>query len=195
MAYRREEEKLAVKSLSGSGWSRWVGHCVMALKTLRMSFWLEKSRSSQRLAGVFARSILVLAWLVLVGLGGLRAQGIVVDATSSVASAGKVSSLSWSHSVGSGSDRLLVVGLSLRKHDASVDTLTYGGGGSYICGYRYRWRGGSPHRDVALDRTRHGQCQHRSLLFERRGSRRRRGLVYRRRPDITTGYVCVGRGE
>lgn len=62
----------------------------------------------------------------------LPPAGIVLDTTSSVAPVGKVSSLSWNHTVGSGSNRILVVGVSLRKKDRPVTGITYGGIGGFV---------------------------------------------------------------
>lgn len=59
----------------------------------------------------------------------LPSAGIALDNTSGVASVGKVTSLNWSHTVGSGSNRILVVGISIRKNNMQVNTITYGGTG------------------------------------------------------------------
>src|SRR5512144_2845276 len=40
---------------------------------------------------------------------------------------GTTASLTWSHSVGSGSNRLLIVGVSIRKANRTVSSVTYGG--------------------------------------------------------------------
>jgi subtilisin family serine protease len=53
---------------------------------------------------------------------------VVVDGTSSVAGpADNSPTLTWLHTVGSGSDRLLVVGVSLRDGNTTVTGITYGG--------------------------------------------------------------------
>ncbi len=57
-----------------------------------------------------------------------RAQSIAVDNTSSAAGpASDVTSLTWSHTVGSGTNRILIVGVSLVRGDATVSSVTYGG--------------------------------------------------------------------
>jgi len=57
-------------------------------------------------------------------------SGITIGNSSSTAVDG--SSLSWSHTVDPGSDRILVVGVSLRKNDKSVTSITYGGTGGFV---------------------------------------------------------------
>jgi hypothetical protein len=63
--------------------------------------------------------------MLLVGVtpSGVQAD-VIVDTTSSAQTYG--TSLSWSHKVGSGSGRLLIVGFSAYE-TVSVDTITYGG--------------------------------------------------------------------
>jgi hypothetical protein len=51
---------------------------------------------------------------------------IVFDMNSSVVSSGAVTSFSWSHVTGSGSNRLMVVGVSIRDGTVSVLNITYG---------------------------------------------------------------------
>ncbi|HEX9823253.1 MAG TPA: fibronectin type III domain-containing protein, partial [Actinomycetota bacterium] len=53
------------------------------------------------------------------------AGGVAVDNTSSTTGTG--SSLTWSHTVGSGSNRVLIVGVSIRKSAKTVTNVTYGG--------------------------------------------------------------------
>jgi subtilase family protein len=56
------------------------------------------------------------------------ATPIVVDSSSSLAGPpDNTATLTWSHTVGSGSDRLLLVGVSLRDGNTSVAGVTYGG--------------------------------------------------------------------
>lgn len=57
---------------------------------------------------------------------------VVLDNTSGAPSVGKVASHSWLHTVGSGSNRILVVGVSLRKHDMAISSITYGGAGGFV---------------------------------------------------------------
>lgn len=70
--------------------------------------------------------------LSIVGLVTTAFATIIFDAVSSTASSGKVSSLTWSHTVGSGSDRILVVAVELRKNDQSVSSIMYGGVGGFV---------------------------------------------------------------
>jgi hypothetical protein len=54
---------------------------------------------------------------------------IGIDSISSATGTG--SSVSWSHTVGAGSDRILVVGISKRKNDKTTNNITYGGVGGF----------------------------------------------------------------
>src|SRR4029453_14731686 len=58
---------------------------------------------------------------------GSQAAGIAFDAESSCAP-GNGASFTWSHTVGSGNDRLLLVGLSLApRQNQKVQSVTYNG--------------------------------------------------------------------
>ena len=52
--------------------------------------------------------------VLLLGAGEARAQAIAVDSTSSAAGL-QVDTLTWSHTVGAGSNRVLYVGVSIRN--------------------------------------------------------------------------------
>jgi uncharacterized repeat protein (TIGR01451 family) len=57
-----------------------------------------------------------------------RAQGIAVDSVSTGAGPNsQVSSLTWTHTVGAGANRILIVGLSLRDGNVAATGVTYGG--------------------------------------------------------------------
>ncbi|MBW6491947.1 MAG: hypothetical protein K0B15_12220, partial [Lentimicrobium sp.] len=70
-----------------------------------------------------ARLILLLGIIFLLSAGSIMAQ-VVVDNTSSAASTAG-SSITLSHTTGSGSDRLLLVGVSNKERD--VTSVTYNG--------------------------------------------------------------------
>jgi signal peptidase I len=57
--------------------------------------------------------------------------GIRTDSVSSAASAGAVSTISWAHTVGAGSARVLVVAMSLRRNGV-VANVSYGGVGGFV---------------------------------------------------------------
>jgi len=57
---------------------------------------------------------------------GAGQAAIALDSVST-ASGSTVSTLTWSHTVGSGSNRVLMVGTSLRDGNKTVTTVTYGG--------------------------------------------------------------------
>jgi hypothetical protein len=72
-------------------------------------------------------AVAVLAAAVFLQVTGSQAAGIAFDAQSSCA-AGNGSSFTWSHTVGSGNDRLLLVGLSLApRQNQKVQSVTYNG--------------------------------------------------------------------
>lgn len=68
---------------------------------------------------------------------------IAVDATSSTSGA-SVSSLTFSHTVGSGAERMLIVGVALRKNGPVVSSVTYGGVGLTLIASQLD--GGADHR-------------------------------------------------
>ena len=71
------------------------------------------------------RAFLLTAFLfATVCSGHLRAQGIELDATS-LSSGGDVSDDCWAHTVGTGSDRLLLVGVSVQNEVDSVNSVTW----------------------------------------------------------------------
>jgi len=76
-----------------------------------------------RLAGVriFQAFVLFLFWI------GPASAAISVDSTVTAVSPNQVSSLTWSHVVGSGSNRILVVGISFRDGNVSASSVKYGG--------------------------------------------------------------------
>jgi len=74
--------------------------------------------------------ILVSFLVCFVSLEQVRAQGINLDAVSSADTGGSLlNSLTFSHTVGAGTNRLLIVGVSIRNIDAgdTVNSVTYGG--------------------------------------------------------------------
>lgn len=87
---------------------------------------------------VNGRRVRILAGLALLillsGFQAVQAQ-IAVDNTSvGVGPGSNVNSLTWSHTVGSGSNRVLIVGVSLRDANVSVSNITYGGTGLTFIG-------------------------------------------------------------
>jgi uncharacterized repeat protein (TIGR01451 family) len=64
--------------------------------------------------------------------GGTAGAAIVVDATSSAAGTG--TSITWSHTVGTGLNRLLIVGVSVREGNVVPNAVTYGGAPLTIIG-------------------------------------------------------------
>src|SRR5512137_2674551 len=73
--------------------------------------------------GALTPLVVVLLWA---GLAAPTHAAITYDAVSS-ASAGTVSSFSWVHTVGSGNDRMLVVGIAAeRTSDQWAASVTYG---------------------------------------------------------------------
>ena len=67
---------------------------------------------------------LVLAGVLVAMCAGARATTIQFDSNSSAAGTS-----SWSHTVGSGSDRILVVGFAAEGSDTAISSITYGGVG------------------------------------------------------------------
>ena len=72
-------------------------------------------------------------------LGGLSFvrpafAAIAVDNTSSAH--GDVSSLTWAHTVGSGADRILIVGVSIDDSGTTISSVTYGGTTLLLVGQR-----------------------------------------------------------
>jgi hypothetical protein len=77
-----------------------------------------------RAGQVFLRGAALVVALLATGIGAAAAQ-ITVDASSSAnVSAG---SLTWAHTVGSGSNRFLIVGVSIRNANSQVSGITYAG--------------------------------------------------------------------
>lgn len=66
----------------------------------------------------------------------IQAQGIAFDAASSSnTGAGQAGSLTWSHTVSSGNNRILIVGVSIRNSSSqTVGSVTYGGTGLTFVG-------------------------------------------------------------
>ena len=94
--------------------------------------------------GVIAIGAIGIAVLVLFGFSIFASAALTLDASSSTSGAA-VSSLTWSHTVGSGDERILIVGVSLRKNSQSVSNITYGGvGGFTLIGSQLD--GGADHR-------------------------------------------------
>ena len=69
--------------------------------------------------------LLAVSLLLVALFGGTAGAAIVVDATSSAAGTG--TSITWSHTVGTGLNRLLVVGVSVHDGKTTVSAATYGG--------------------------------------------------------------------
>ena len=84
--------------------------------------------------------ILLSFLLCFVSLAQVRAQGINLDAVSSAdTGASLLNSLTFSHTIGAaGTNRLLIVGVSIRNTGAgdTVNTVTYGGVGLTRAGFR-----------------------------------------------------------
>ena len=72
------------------------------------------------------RALVILTGCTLVLLfGTVASAAIVIDSNSSAA--GRSSSLTWNHTVGAGLDRLLIVGVAVRRGNRSPTSVTFGG--------------------------------------------------------------------
>ncbi len=78
-------------------------------------------RPMARAAALVALAVLL---LILFGVRDAAAQAITFDSASNTAG-NAVSSLTWSHTVGAGNDRILIVGVSIRGN-GTVTSVTYG---------------------------------------------------------------------
>lgn len=104
----------------------------------------KRFSSLDKLIASASATILFALFAILVPIFHASAAA-TVDGASGIASVGKVSNLIWSHTVSSGSDRMLIVGVSIRKNAVSVSNITYGGtGGFTLIGTQID--GGADHR-------------------------------------------------
>ena len=80
------------------------------------------------------------AYVAKLGGGGGSGEGITLNSTSSAATAGAATNLTWSHTVSNGNHRILTVGLSMIAGQAT--SVTYGGAALTLVG---RHTGGQAH--------------------------------------------------
>ena len=93
-------------------------------------------RRANRAPGRRFHGLWLLLWLLVASPRPVLADGIAVDAESSASDSTSVTTLSWTHTVGSGSDRLLMVGVSSSVAAHTVTSLTYGAASLTFLGRR-----------------------------------------------------------